>query len=329
MILLSLNIRGVGGPLKFPSMRRLLSSTKPDIIFLQETLVDEEKARKFLFSLCPTWMYSAVSSVGKSGGLLVAWNPNIVELQPYLCAGGILLTGIHIPDKRRICLINVYGPCTGRRLFWEHLEAKGLLDQSNLILAGDLNFSMGVDEVWGVSALIDSQATFFRDLFTKHHLVDVKPSEVVPTWRNGRFGVDGIQKRLDRVYASEALLNDSALYRSWVELPFISDHAPVLFQLDYGIKYVSYPFKFNPVLLKDESFGELVREEWSTQQDSLGEGAQLRLVGKLFRLKARVKKWIAVKKKIDLQTLEKIEEEIAFLTKESLEHQTFDEPIHA
>jgi hypothetical protein len=52
-----------------------------------------------------------------------------------------------------------------------------------------------------VSALIDSQATFFRDLFTKHHLVDVKPSEVVPTWRNGRFGVDGIQKRLDRVYA--------------------------------------------------------------------------------------------------------------------------------
>jgi exonuclease III len=53
MILLSLNIRGVGGPLKFPSMRRLIDTTKPDLIFLQETLVDEEKARKFMFSLCP------------------------------------------------------------------------------------------------------------------------------------------------------------------------------------------------------------------------------------------------------------------------------------
>jgi exonuclease III len=78
MILLTLNIRGVGGPLKFPSMHRFLSSIKPDVIFLQETLVDEEKARKFMHSLCPTWMFSAVSSVGKLGGLLVAWNPTFL-----------------------------------------------------------------------------------------------------------------------------------------------------------------------------------------------------------------------------------------------------------
>jgi hypothetical protein len=53
MILLSLNIRGVGGPLKFPSMRRLILNTKPSIIFLQETLVAEDKARIFMNSLCP------------------------------------------------------------------------------------------------------------------------------------------------------------------------------------------------------------------------------------------------------------------------------------
>jgi exonuclease III len=69
MILLSLNIRGVGGTLKLPSLRRLLTNTKPDIIFFQETLVPEEKARKFLYSICPSWMISVVSSVGKSGGL--------------------------------------------------------------------------------------------------------------------------------------------------------------------------------------------------------------------------------------------------------------------
>jgi hypothetical protein len=69
MILLSLNIRGVGGPLKFPSMRRLLSKTNLDIIFLQETLVVEDKARHFMNVLCPNWMICAVNSVGKSGGL--------------------------------------------------------------------------------------------------------------------------------------------------------------------------------------------------------------------------------------------------------------------
>jgi hypothetical protein len=127
MILLSLNIRGVGGPLKFPSMRRLLHNTKPCIIFLQETLVAEEKARIFMNSLCPTWMNNVVSSVGKSCGILVAWDPNVFDLKPYMCVGGILLTGSYIPDKRKLCLLNVYGPCIGRRQFWEQVEAKGLL----------------------------------------------------------------------------------------------------------------------------------------------------------------------------------------------------------
>jgi hypothetical protein len=72
----------------------------------------------------------------------VAWNPNIFELQPFLSVGGILLTGIHIPDKRRISFLNAYGSCSGRRQFWEQVEAKGLLAQDNLILAGDLNFSI-------------------------------------------------------------------------------------------------------------------------------------------------------------------------------------------
>jgi exonuclease III len=47
MIFLSLNIRGVGGHLKAASFRRLLSHISPDIIFLQETLVDSKKARFF------------------------------------------------------------------------------------------------------------------------------------------------------------------------------------------------------------------------------------------------------------------------------------------
>jgi exonuclease III len=55
MILLSLNVRGVGGSLKSASVRRLLTKVKPDIIFLQETLVVEEKARLFMHKFVPTW----------------------------------------------------------------------------------------------------------------------------------------------------------------------------------------------------------------------------------------------------------------------------------
>ena len=115
MILLTLNVRGVGGTLKLASMCRLLNYIKPDIIFLQETLVDDEKARKNLLPLHPTWMFSDMSSVEKFDGLLVAWNLNTLELLPFHCVGGILLTCVHLPEKRRLNLINVYGPCSSRR----------------------------------------------------------------------------------------------------------------------------------------------------------------------------------------------------------------------
>jgi len=137
-------------------------------------------------------MISVVSSIGKLGGLLVAWNPNIFELQPFLSVGGILLTCIHIPDKRRISFLNAYGSCYGRRKFWEQVEAKGLLAQDNLILVMDLKFSTSPDEVWGEVALPDPLEDFFKNIFTFNQLVDVKPTVLMPIWRNGRRGVEEI-----------------------------------------------------------------------------------------------------------------------------------------
>jgi exonuclease III len=92
MLLLTLNIRGIGGTLKDASVRRLLDQTRPDIVFLQETLVHEQKDRYFMHHLRPYWVSSVVNSVGTSGGLLVTWDPNLYELVPFLTIGGILLT---------------------------------------------------------------------------------------------------------------------------------------------------------------------------------------------------------------------------------------------
>jgi hypothetical protein len=140
--MLSLNIRGVGGPLKLASMHRLLSKTSPHVIFLQETLTTEERERDFMFSLRPDWMSCAVSSVGSSGGLLISWDPRYFVFSPVLTCGGIFLTGSSLVDKRRLSLLNVYGPCTDRKIFWKKLEDRGLLAHTDLILAGDLNFTL-------------------------------------------------------------------------------------------------------------------------------------------------------------------------------------------
>jgi hypothetical protein len=174
------------------------------------------------------------------------------------------------------------------------VEEKGLLDQRNFILAGDLNFSISIEEMWGDSALLDPLVSFFKELFSMHSLVDVHSTKLSPTWCNGRIGEAEILKRLDRVYILEELLMDSTHYRSWMETPFISDHAHVFFQLDIGVKSVAYPFKLNSVLIKEDPFANLVHEVWSTRGQGVN-GAQHRLEMKLGFLKNKVKKWIVDK----------------------------------
>jgi hypothetical protein len=52
--------------------------------------------------LRPSWVICVVNSVGTSGGLLVAWDPNKFDLVPYLSVGGILLTGFALLARERL-----------------------------------------------------------------------------------------------------------------------------------------------------------------------------------------------------------------------------------
>ena len=79
--------------------------------------MDEQRSRAFINGLKPHWFVSAFNSVGKLGGLLVAWDPVLFELEPLLCCGGIFLIGTCCAKKRQVNLLNVYGPCTDRLAF--------------------------------------------------------------------------------------------------------------------------------------------------------------------------------------------------------------------
>ena len=67
-----------------------------------------------------------------------------------------------------------------------------------LILGGDLNFSMGLSEIWGTRERLDSLSDFFIKYLETFGLVDIVPFVMLPTWTNRRVGAESICKILDR-----------------------------------------------------------------------------------------------------------------------------------
>jgi endonuclease/exonuclease/phosphatase family metal-dependent hydrolase len=153
-----------------------------------------------------------------------------------------------------------------------------LLSYKNLIIAGDLNITFSPDEVWGGSSHHGTLDGYFKDLFLSKNLIDIQPTKLVPTWRNGRFGIEAIAKRLDRCLVSEDLLSSVGIYRSWVEYPFISDHAPVLVQLEIPPFYKAYPFKLNSHWLHEKEYMALVHKIWKDPIFLTEVGRQRRIV---------------------------------------------------
>jgi endonuclease/exonuclease/phosphatase family metal-dependent hydrolase len=109
---------------------------------------------------------------------------------------------------------------------------EGLFNEPNLILGGDLNFTTSSREVWGDCVRADPLQIYFSQMIQEGGLVDVEPTKLLPTWRNGRCGKDYIAKRLDRFLLDERLVSVGLRYRSWVCNYKISDHMPVILHLE-------------------------------------------------------------------------------------------------
>jgi exonuclease III len=197
MIITSFNIRGVGGDSKFSTLKRVFQKIHPDIVFVQETICTDEKACEIFLKLFPGWEVCATSALGHSGGLCCIWNPKVVLFKSYNTCAGILLEGRIKGINEVVYLLNCYAPCVDRRIFWDRVKDCDILSCKNLIIGGDLNFTLNSAECWGLNAKMDALAEYFLEILTHFKLTDICTGKPLPTWRNGRKGDACINKRLD------------------------------------------------------------------------------------------------------------------------------------
>eukprot|EP00253_Pinus_taeda_P026726 PITA_26726 len=73
MILLSWNCRGLASKPRKLALKEMVMSSKLDFILLQETLGKSIEAETTLMSLLPGWRFTAMDSVGHSGGLAIGY----------------------------------------------------------------------------------------------------------------------------------------------------------------------------------------------------------------------------------------------------------------
>jgi hypothetical protein len=51
-------------------------------------------------------------------------------------------------------------------------------------VGGDLKFTLGASQVWGLEAHVDCLSCYFIKKLEELGLLDVEPAKLTPTWRN-------------------------------------------------------------------------------------------------------------------------------------------------
>jgi hypothetical protein len=140
--------------------------------------------------------------------LLIAWNSSFAISNTNFLDSGVMLEGEAKDLGKVFKILNLYGPYVDRRTYWDSLIDQGVLREDNLILDGDLNLTLSPREVWGDLTRQDPLVDYFVHVFEESNIVDIELVLVAPTWRNGRSGVSGVSKCLDRFLLVEQLVEE-------------------------------------------------------------------------------------------------------------------------
>jgi hypothetical protein len=122
-------------------------------------------------------------------------------------------------------------------------------------------------------------------------LVDFSLDHLNPTWHNGRIGSDSISKRLDRFRLYENFITFMDRICNWVNIPFLSDHALIILQLDPSIDKLALPFKLNMGWLTKPDFSSIIFFVSKDPLSMIEAYIQHRIVWKLKVLKGQIKSW--------------------------------------
>ena len=107
MMIVSLNLHGLGGHDKFLYLRDFFKCLNPSFIFIKETLHPTDHTLSFFRAMFLAWHMVVKDAEGRFGGLAALWDPRWASLKAFSFFGGILLTGYFRGFSHKVHLINL------------------------------------------------------------------------------------------------------------------------------------------------------------------------------------------------------------------------------
>eukprot|EP00253_Pinus_taeda_P004771 PITA_04771 len=237
---ISWNCRGLGSRLKEEALKDIVRIYSPEILLIQEMKLED-----LLLLQCSKVFWQkghgrAVSARGASGGIATFWNSVIYDLIQEKSSPHWLFTQLlHKDSGQQVSLFNVYAPVmpSKKKICWNALQYF-LSDQNpeNIIIAGDLNVTLALDEKKGGYNVRDPAREWVEDIMIGWDLEDIKPSLGKFTWSNKRLASNHIAARLDKFLVQSSFLTCGLMASSKILPNLASDHKPIILELSQDEK---------------------------------------------------------------------------------------------
>ncbi|KAJ4758039.1 DNA-(apurinic or apyrimidinic site) lyase [Rhynchospora pubera] len=260
------NVRGMNEKEKRLAIKQTPKLEKPNVICFQETKLSQTSVQ-IISQACGNRysQFLTVDALQGRGGLLTAWDPNILEVENSLASTFHLTVDFIVrKDGSKLRLTNLYGPSNqiGRDVFLRDIRSVCPGNNTPWMLCGDFNLTLQLQE--RTNPLYNRSGTAeFADLVDELQLLDLDLEGRTFTWSNLRLNPS--MARLDRFLLNRSFANSYPNIHQKALANTSSDHCPLLCSFCVRFQPTNV-FRIENYFLKIPEFIDLVLNFWLTEE---------------------------------------------------------------